>query len=199
MRFKIIIIGDSSVGKTSLMNLYHRNEVSINQQSTLGMEFIIHTEVIEGKVYKLMIWDTAGQEKYRAAVGTTMRNSQGVIIVYSVTDRKSFENVQRWVQDVTNLCSNYALFIVGNKTDLNDQRVVSYEEGAKLAAEFKAAFFETTLFEEKRPAHSVRIQEVFKGLAENLARRYGQDKKLTASEGSKLSPGVAKEGGGCKC
>src|SRR5947209_8339090 len=95
IHWKMIIIGDSEVGKSSLINLYHKNEIAPHQQATLSCEYLIHSESVNGRPVKLLIWDTAGQEKYRTMTQTYLRGAKGILLVYSVADKASFENVRR--------------------------------------------------------------------------------------------------------
>ena len=201
VHWKMIIIGDSAVGKSSLIGLYHRNELAQHQQATLSCEYLIHSESVNGRPVKLLIWDTAGQEKYRTMTQTYLRGAKGILLVYSVADRASFDNVRRWMDDVVNTCSAYSLVLIGNKCDLVDARTVSSEEGGALAASLGVPFFETTLFEEKRPPHAARIAQVFRALLENIAAR---DKSLQEGGGEtdQKAVGLAaagKKGTGCGC
>lgn len=171
MHFKIIVLGDSAVGKSSMIHFYHKNEVTSHQQATLSCEYFIHNENIDGRAVKLLIWDTAGQERYRSMTQTYLRGAKGILVVYSVTDRSSFTNVRRWMDDVVNVCTNYSLILVGNKSDLVDQRIVTFEEGNQLAKSLGIQFFETSLFEERQPAHGTRVSQIFKSLIEMIYQR----------------------------
>ena len=195
--FKVVIIGNTAVGKSSLLKLYQKNEVDLQTQSTLGSDFFMVPETVDGQSMKLIIWDTAGQERYRAMTTNNLKNSKGVVVVYSIADRKSFEDVERWIDDVVGSCSNYALVLIGNKTDLIDQRVVSYEEGKMLAQKFKVPFYETSVLFEKRGPNSVAVKDVFQDLAKRMLQI--EESMPKEDKGKSLNSGPPAAADGCKC
>ena len=124
--FKFLIIGDASVGKTSIIKRFCLNEFSLNPNETIGVEFIPFTIVIDKTPLKLQIWDTAGQEKYRTLSRSYYRNAIGVLIVFSFTDYDSFYNLDKWFDDVRTLCHPMAhVIVIGNKSDLIENKAVS--------------------------------------------------------------------------
>ena len=128
--FKIIIIGDSGVGKSCLTQMAIKNNFDSVYQSTIGFEFFVLNIKIGEKVIKLQIWDTCGQEIYRSLISNFYRNASLAIMVYSVTDRKSFENLDLWYNELkTNSNNKINVFLIGNKIDLDEQREVKTEEG----------------------------------------------------------------------
>ena len=163
--YKIVLIGDSAVGKTSLINLYNYKEVNRTHIPTLACDYFITNERIDGQPVKLLVWDTAGQERFRSISTTYVKNARGILIIYSVTDRNSFNNVTRWLDDVVNVIDDFSMILVGNKSDLAEERKVSYDEGKKLANEFRVPFYETTIYPDKKPGHAVEINEIFVELA----------------------------------
>lgn len=140
---KLIIIGDSSVGKSNISLQYSEKEFQDNHEITLGVEFSSKAIYNNGKVYKLQIWDTAGQETFRSLIKTFYRGAHGCLVVYDITNRASFNNIGSWIKDLHDNCmSNIPIFIIGNKTDLSNNREVSHEEGKKYADDNKYTFFE---------------------------------------------------------
>jgi small GTP-binding protein len=130
LTFKIIIIGDSGVGKSCLTQMATKNNFESNYQTTIGFEFFVLNIKIGEKIIKLQIWDTCGQEIYRSLISNFYRNSSLAIMVYSVTDRKSFENLDLWYKELrTNSTSQINVFLIGNKIDLEEEREVKTEEG----------------------------------------------------------------------
>ena len=143
--FKYIIIGDSSVGKSNILLRYVYDKFNEEFQSTIGVEFAAKNLEINNKIYRIQIWDTAGQESFRSITRFYYKNSVCAFIVYDITNRNSFLNIQSWLDDIQKQCPKTVLLIlVGNKIDLNDERQVSYDEGANYAQENNMLFFETS-------------------------------------------------------
>lgn len=173
MIFKVVLVGDSYTGKTNLFLKYTKNEFISDSKSTIGVEFGSKTIKIEGKSINFQIWDTAGQERYRALSKLYFKGSQGAIIVYDIAKRKTFENVDKWYNDLLEFCQDLNVVIVGNKSDLSE-REVSFEEGKEKALKYKAAFLETSaktgenvenLFELISNEIYERVHEEFEGKA----------------------------------
>ena len=143
--FKLILVGDSYVGKTNILSKYIKNEFNQNTKSTVGVEFGAKILNIEDKIIKAQIWDTAGQERYKSITSTYYKGAKGAFIVYDITNRLTFESVDKWIQDLNlNSHKNITLLLIGNKMDLADKRVVSKEEGEEKAKSFGLAFLETS-------------------------------------------------------
>ena len=144
-KIQLIVVGESCVGKTSLLYKYSQGCFTKEHLATLGIEFFTKEEEINGRKIRVKIWDTAGQELYKSITKNFYRNSDGVIIVYDVTDRESFEKVQEWVQSIsenTDTEKNIQKVLVANKVDLT--RKVTKEEGMKLAEKYNIPFFEAS-------------------------------------------------------
>ena len=140
--FKVIIIGDSGVGKTNILSRYIRNYFSFDTRSTVGVEFGAKKIEVNGFKVKNQIWDTAGQERYRAITNTYYKGAKGALVVYDIAKRDSFENIKRWVNELRmNGDKDVAIVIVGNKSDLIEERVVSKEEGELLARNLGKKYF----------------------------------------------------------
>ncbi len=144
-KIQLIVVGESCVGKTSLLYKYSQGFFTQEHLATVGIEFFTKEEEINGRKIRVKIWDTAGQELYKSITKNFYRNSDGVIIVYDVTDRESFEKVQEWVQSIsenTDTEKNIQKVLVANKVDLT--RKVTKEEGMKLAEKYNIPFFEAS-------------------------------------------------------
>jgi len=142
--FKLLIVGESGVGKTCLLLQFTEGYITTNHLTTIGIDFKIKIVNLEDKQIKLQIWDTAGQERFRTITKTYYRGAHGIILTYDVTDENSFKNIRNWVKQIEqNAQSNVCKVLVGNKCDREDRKI-SYDEGAKLASEFNMQFFETS-------------------------------------------------------
>ncbi|KAL6203324.1 hypothetical protein ACLB2K_027024 [Fragaria x ananassa] len=143
--FKIVLIGDSGVGKSNILSRFTRNEFCLESKSTIGVEFATRTLQVEGKTVKAQIWDTAGQERYRAITSAYYRGAVGALLVYDITKRPTFDNVQRWLRELRDHAdSNIVIMMTGNKSDLNHLRAVSEDDGQALAEREGLSFLETS-------------------------------------------------------
>ncbi|GAB9470257.1 Ras-like protein rab-11b [Globisporangium polare] len=146
--FKIVLIGDSGVGKSNLLSRFTRNEFNLESKSTIGVEFATKSIVAEGKTIKAQIWDTAGQERYRAITSAYYRGAVGALLVYDITKHVTFENVERWLKELRDHAdANTVIMLVGNKSDLRHLRAVSTEEAMAFAEKNNLAFIETSALE----------------------------------------------------
>lgn len=142
---KILLIGDSSVGKTNLTLRFCDNEFKPSYISTIGIDFRIRTILINGSKVKTQVWDTAGQERFRTITTAYYRGAHGILLVYDITNRQTFSNINNWLNQLKlHSRENIALILVGNKTDLESNRQVSFEEGQNKANEFGCNFYETS-------------------------------------------------------
>ncbi|OVA14754.1 Small GTPase superfamily [Macleaya cordata] len=143
--FKVVVIGDSAVGKTQILSRFTKNEFCFDSKSTIGVEFQTRTLTINRKLIKAQIWDTAGQERYRAVTSAYYRGALGAMLVYDITKRQSFDNVARWVQELRAHADNsIVIMLIGNKADLSaDRREVPTEDAVEFA-EDKGLFFSET-------------------------------------------------------
>ncbi|KAJ6851024.1 ras-related protein Rab2BV [Iris pallida] len=153
---KMVLIGDSGVGKSNILSRFTRNEFSLDSKSTIGVEFATRTLQIAGKTIKAQIWDTAGQERYRAITSAYYRGAVGALLVYDITKKQSFDNVQRWLRELRDHAdSNIVIMMAGNKSDLNHLRAVSEEDAHMLAEKEGLSFLETSALE------AVNIEKAF--------------------------------------
>ncbi|KAH0786138.1 ras-related protein Rab6 isoform X2 [Histomonas meleagridis] len=141
---KVVFLGDANVGKTSIINRALKGMFTDEIQETIGAYCQQKTIDIDGNDVTLDIWDTAGQEKFRSLAPMYYRGAAAVILVYSITDLNSFQELNTWINDLKQNGSPQILFIVGNKADLEDQRVISTEDGESFAKNVSATFFEVS-------------------------------------------------------
>ncbi|XP_078064605.1 ras-related protein Rab-35-like [Mustelus asterias] len=142
--FKLLIIGDSGVGKSSLLLRFADNTFSGSYITTIGVDFKIRTVDINGEKVKLQIWDTAGQERFRTITSTYYRNTHGVIIVYDVTNPESFVNVKRWLHEISQNCDTVTKILVGNKNEEASRRQVEFADAKRFSEQMGICLFETS-------------------------------------------------------
>ena len=140
--FKVIVIGNSGVGKSSLSIRAARHTFAENYFATVGVEFFTMNIKYDNKVIKLQIWDTCGQEIYRSLISNFYRNSSLAVIVFSITDHASFDSIDQWLKELkSNSSPDIKIFLIGNKIDLESQRAVSYEQGQNLKNDYNLDYF----------------------------------------------------------
>jgi len=144
-KYKLVFLGDQSVGKTSIITRFMYNSFDSTYQATIGIDFLSKTIYLEDRTIRLQLWDTAGQERFRSLIPSYIRDSSVAIVVYDITNRSSFEDTSRWIEDIKAERGNdVVMMLVGNKTDLADKRTVSVEEGEAKAKEHGAMFIESS-------------------------------------------------------
>jgi len=144
--FKIIVIGDSGVGKSCLTTQAVRNNFEEFYQATVGFEFLTFNLRINNNVVKLQIWDTCGQEVYKSLISNFYRNSSLALILYAINNKESFQHAENWLNDLKNQSNpDIKIFLIGNKEDLNDDRKILFEDGEKFTKDNNFdLFFETS-------------------------------------------------------
>ncbi|XP_047318896.1 ras-related protein Rab11B-like [Impatiens glandulifera] len=148
--FKLVLIGDSGVGKSNLLSRFTRNEFNLESKSTIGVEFATRSIRVDDKVIKAQIWDTAGQERYRAITSAYYRGAVGALLVFDVTRHITFENVERWLKELRDHTdANIVIMLVGNKADLEHLRAVSTDETKAFAERERTFFMETSALESR--------------------------------------------------
>ncbi|TYH45162.1 hypothetical protein ES332_D11G245600v1 [Gossypium tomentosum] len=146
--FKVVLIGDSAVGKSQILARFSRNEFSLDSKATIGVEFQTRTLVIEHKSVKAQIWDTAGQERYRAVTSAYYRGAVGAMLVYDITKRQTFDHIPRWLEELRGHADkNIVIILLGNKSDLENQREVPTEDSKEFAQKEGLFFLETSALE----------------------------------------------------
>ena len=172
---KILMIGDSGVGKTCILQRFENGEFKMNHLPTIAIDFSIKTVEISNKRIKMQIWDTAGQERYNTLTAGFFKNTHAVLICFSLIDRTSFESVNRWMQQIQSLAPKDVLIVlIGNKADLTDEIKVSEEETQKLAQEYGLHYFQTSA------ATGLNIDKAFRSVGEMLIEII--DKNKTVNE-----------------
>ncbi|GAV70758.1 Ras domain-containing protein [Cephalotus follicularis] len=182
--FKIVLIGDSAVGKSNLLSRFACNEFDSNSKATIGVEFQTQVVEIDGKEVKAQIWDTAGQERFRAVTSAYYRGAVGALIVYDITRRSSFESVKRWLDELTIHCdTTVARMLVGNKCDLENIRDVSKEEGKTLAEEEGLFFMETSALDSTNveAAFEVVIRQIYNNVSRKVLNSDAYKAELTVN------------------
>jgi len=143
--YKVVLIGDSGVGKSNLLSRFTRNEFNLETKSTIGVEFATRSIQVDGKTIKAQIWDTAGQERYRAITSAYYRGAVGALLVYDISKNVTFKNVERWLAELReNAANNIVIMLVGNKSDLRHLREVPTETAKEFSEKNNLLFIETS-------------------------------------------------------
>jgi len=179
-KYKLVFLGDQSVGKTSIVTRFMYDNFEKNYQPTIGIDFLSKTMYLEDRTVRLQLWDTAGQERFRSLIPSYIRDSSVAVVVYDVTNRASFLNTAKWVEDVrVERGDDVVVMIVGNKTDLADRRQVAAEEGEKRAER------EGALFVECSAKAGYNVKSLFRKLATALpSQEEGRGGRGKAESGS---------------
>lgn len=199
--FKILIIGNSSVGKTSFLFRYADNSFTSAFVSTVGIDFKVKTVAQRDKKIKLQIWDTAGQERYRTITTAYYRGAIGFILMYDITNEESFNSVQDWVTQIkTHSWDNAQVILVGNKSDMEAERVVTYQRGKQLADQLGLEFFETSALA------NINVEDVFVRLVDIICDKMADSpdadqSQLNMNRGTRLTdnPSSSNNPNNCQC
>ncbi|XP_074587162.1 ras-related protein RGP1-like [Curcuma longa] len=179
---KVVLIGDSAVGKSQLLARFARNEFSIDSKATIGVEFQTRTLVIDEKTIKAQIWDTAGQERYRAVTSAYYRGAVGAMLIYDITKRQSFDHVARWLEELRSHADrNIVIMLIGNKSDLGSLRAVPTEDAKEFAQRENLFFMETSALE------ATNVESAFQTVLTEIYRIVS--KKSLAANGESGSAG----------
>jgi small GTP-binding protein len=145
LSIRLLTLGNGAAGKSSLINQYTTNEFDPLYPSTIGIDFRIKSVELQGIRLNIQIWDTAGQERFRTITRNYFRGAMGILLMYSITDKETFDNLERWHRDILFYAEDeIPIALIGTKSDLETQRQVSREEGEKFAADKGLLFFETS-------------------------------------------------------
>ena len=170
MMVKVILIGDSAVGKTNIMSKYLTGQFQENSKATVGVEFGSKLFKIDNHNIKAQIWDTAGQEKYKAITGAYYKGSKGAFVVYDITRKDTFDSADRWINDLkVSADPKINIMLIGNKNDLEDKREVLKEQGEEKAKSFGCAFLETSALS------GDNIERGFEMMVSDIFKKYGED------------------------
>lgn len=172
--YKVVLIGDSGVGKSNLLSRFTRNEFNLETKSTIGVEFATRSIQADGKTIKAQIWDTAGQERYRAITSAYYRGAVGALLVYDISKQVTFKNVERWLTELReNAAQNIVIMLVGNKSDLRHLREVPTEAAKEYAEKNGLSFIETSALD------STNVELAFQNI---LTEIYHQSSRPTGGE-----------------
>jgi small GTP-binding protein len=185
-RINIMTLGNSEVGKTCFILKYTENFFQELYLTTVGIDFKIKNETINNKQYKLFLYDTTGQEKYKSIALNIIKNAQGIILMYDITNKNSFESIPEWIRSIKDAKGdNFPMILLGNKLDKEDIRIVSEKDGKDLAKEYNMEFFETS------NKDGTNIQEAGRALVNEILKSQENDIKDSfiskSSNNSKLS------------
>ena len=179
--FKVLLIGNSSVGKSSLLLRFVDNQWSDLFVPTIGVDFKIRTMEIDNKNVKLQIWDTAGQERFKNITASYYRGAHGIFVVYDISDTESFKNINNWLIEIEkNANKNVYKILVGNKCDLEDKRTVSYQQGKELAETYGMQFIETSA------KSNTNVDEAFHLLGKEVMKLSLNDKEKNFGSKNKM-------------
>lgn len=160
------MIGDSGVGKSCILLRFSDDSFTTSFITTIGIDFKIKTMEIGGKKVKLQIWDTAGQERFRTITTAYYRGAMGILLVYDITEKQTFTNIRNWIGNIEqHAARNVSKILIGNKCDIEKNRVVSTDEGKELAAEYGVEFFETSA------KSDVNVSAAFHSIAKEITER----------------------------
>ncbi|CCK70531.1 Rab family GTPase YPT6 KNAG_0E02720 [Huiozyma naganishii CBS 8797] len=191
-KYKIVFLGEQGVGKTSLITRFMYDTFDDHYQATIGIDFLSKTMYLDDHTIRFQLWDTAGQERFRSLIPSYIRDSRVAIVVYDITKKKSFEYIDKWVEDVKNERSadNVIFCIVGNKSDLTDERQVSTEEG-----EQKTKVLGAQIFMETSTKAGYNVKNLFKKIAKSLPEFQDTDTNTLDSNSGNQQGGSAQGNG----
>ncbi|TWW74895.1 ras-related protein Rab-6A isoform X2 [Takifugu rubripes] len=196
-KFKLVFLGEQSVGKTSLITRFMYDSFDNTYQATIGIDFLSKTMYLEDRTIRLQLWDTAGQERFRSLIPSYIRDSAAAVVVYDITNVNSFQQTTKWIDDVrTERGSDVIIMLVGNKTDLADKRQITTEEGEQRAKEMSVLFIETSA------KAGYNVKQLFRRVAAALpGMDTTQDKSREDMIDIKLEkpPELPANEGGCSC
>ena len=187
--YKILLLGDASVGKSCFLMRYTENTFQEIHMSTIGLDYKLkNVQLEDGKMVKIQIWDTAGQDRFRSITKNYYKGAHGIILLYDVTNKSTFNNVRNWIGQIKEEVSDkVSIILVGNKIDDEENRVVKEEEGAKIANEFGLIFFECSA------KSGINIDNAFNELVKRTVENYSKIKE----SGEKLKKKGKKRKGWC--
>ncbi|CAI9301319.1 unnamed protein product [Lactuca saligna] len=203
--FKVVLIGDSAVGKSQLLARFAKNEFNVDSKATIGVEFQTKSLLIDGKMVKAQIWDTAGQERYRAVTSAYYRGAVGAMLVYDMTKRQSFDHMTRWLEELRGHADkNIVIMLIGNKCDLETLRAVPVEDAKEFAEREKLYFMETSARESTNveTAFLTALTEIYGIVSKKTLSADGDSDKSASLKGTAIlvdqdANSGAKSGGCC--
>ncbi|KEI40735.1 uncharacterized protein L969DRAFT_85953 [Mixia osmundae IAM 14324] len=187
--FKVVLIGDSGVGKSNLLSRFTRNEFNLESKSTIGVEFATRSISVDTKTIKAQIWDTAGQERYRAITSAYYRGAVGALLVYDIAKHPTYVNVQRWLKELKDHAdSNIVIMLVGNKSDLRHLRAVPTEEAKQFATDEGLSFIETSALDASNVENAFQtiLTDIYR-IVSNKALEASHDVIKPSGEGASVN------------
>ncbi|GAB7338896.1 hypothetical protein MBLNU457_5578t1 [Dothideomycetes sp. NU457] len=173
-KYKLVFLGEQSVGKTSLITRFMYDSFDNTYQATIGIDFLSKTMYLEDRTVRLQLWDTAGQERFRSLIPSYIRDSSVAVVVYDISSQKSFQQTRKWIDDVRSERGNDVIIVlVGNKTDLNDKREVTTQAGEEEAKKHGLLFIETSA------KVGYNVKPLFKRIAQALPGMEGENREQT--------------------
>jgi len=204
--YKVVLIGDSGVGKSNLLSRFTRNEFNLETKSTIGVEFATRSIQADGKTIKAQIWDTAGQERYRAITSAYYRGAVGALLVYDIAKNVTFKNVERWLAELReNAANNIVIMLVGNKSDLRHLREVPTETAKEFSEKNNLLFIETSALDSSNV--ELAFQNILTEIYHHSSRPLVNTTGATTSEAPPSSTPItivqdkapAAQASGCQC
>jgi len=181
--FKVVLIGDSGVGKSNLLARFTRNEFNLESKSTIGVEFATRSIKVNKKIIKAQIWDTAGQERYRAITSAYYRGAVGALLVYDIAKQLTYQNVERWLSELRDHADqNIVIMLVGNKSDLRHLRAVPSDEARAFAEANNLSFIETSALD------STNVETAFENILTEIYNFVSQKQMRDPPEGDTIRP-----------
>ena len=197
-KLKVVIVGDSGVGKSNLIKRFTTNEFLANSKATVGVEFLSKSYKINDKIFKIEMWDTAGQERYKSITSAYYKGAKGALVVYDTTSAQSFENVDKWYNEIKEKTGkDIKLILIGNKIDLAEQKVVNTDEALAKAKTWGIPLMETSA------KSAVNVKEAFHNLLKEMYLEMNknlqnvENKNLENNNGVQLDVNEKKEKKGC--
>ncbi|KAI9481714.1 MAG: rab protein 6 [Benjaminiella poitrasii] len=194
-KYKLVFLGEQSVGKTSLITRFMYDTFDNTYQATIGIDFLSKTMYLEDKTVRLQLWDTAGQERFRSLIPSYIRDSSVAVIVYDISNRQSFTNTSKWIDDVrAERGDDVIIVLVGNKSDLSEKREVTVEDAEKKAKELNVMFIETSA----KAGHNIKT--LFRKIAQALPGIDGNNSNEQKDSMQKINLNTTNnEANGCAC
>ena len=187
-KLKLIVLGDSGVGKTNIIRRYVSDTFSTDTKATVGVEFFTKNFKINNDVLKLEIWDTAGQERYKSITSAYYKGSRGCLLVYDITRSATFDDVEKWMAEVKEkVMGSLKMLIIGNKSDLKDERKITIETALEKARSLNIPLMETSALD------STNIQKAFETLLKEMYKEFKKTQELEKKENKNKSEGVKLE------
>ncbi len=188
--YKILLLGDTQVGKSSFLMRYIDNTFQESYLSTVGLDFKVkNVQLDDGNTYRVQIWDTAGQDRFHAITRNYFKNAHGIILIYDVTLIESFHNVKNWIKQIKEeVTDKVSIILAGNKIDMEEKRKVSKEEGEKMAADYGLKFYECSA------KTGENVEEAFKDIVTKTVENFS---KIDEKEATKLKNKKGEKKGCC--